>query len=182
MSEFYNFSAKDLQGQDVEMNDLKGKVVLVVNTASECGFTPQLEGLEKLNKKYKDDGLVILGFPCNQFGKQEPGDEKSIAEGCVVNYGVTFPMFSKVDVNGKEAHPLFKYLKSELGGILGSKIKWNFTKFLIDRTGKPVERFAPITKPESLEKDIKNFCNPSTLSGLELPEGWNVSLNRRCQK
>ena len=157
MSEFYNFSAKDLQGQDVEMNDFKGKVVLVVNTASECGFTPQLEGLETLNKKFKDDGLVILGFPCNQFGKQEPGDEKSIAEGCVVNYGVTFPMFSKVDVNGKEAHPLFKYLKSELGGILGSKIKWNFTKFLIDRTGRPVERFAPITKPESLEKDIKKL-------------------------
>ncbi|MCC8361209.1 glutathione peroxidase [Salinimicrobium sediminilitoris] len=157
MSEFYNFSAKDLQGQDVEMKDFKGKVVLVVNTASECGFTPQLEGLETLNKKFKDDGLVILGFPCNQFGKQEPGDEKSIAEGCVVNYGVTFPMFSKVDVNGKEAHPLFKYLKSELGGILGSKIKWNFTKFLIDRTGRPVERFAPITKPESLEKDIKKL-------------------------
>ena len=139
------------------MNDFKGKVVLVVNTASECGFTPQLEGLETLNKKFKDDGLVILGFPCNQFGKQEPGDEKSIAEGCVVNYGVTFPMFSKVAVNGKEAHPLFKYLKSELGGILGSKIKWNFTKFLIDRKGKPVERFAPITKPESLEKDIKKL-------------------------
>ncbi|MCY2687685.1 glutathione peroxidase [Salinimicrobium sp. TH3] len=157
MGEFYNFSAKDLQGQDLEMNDFKGKVVLVVNTASECGFTPQLEGLETLYKKYKDEGLVILGFPCNQFGKQEPGDEKSIAEGCVVNYGVTFPMFSKVDVNGKEAHPLFKYLKTELGGILGSKIKWNFTKFLIDRTGKPVERFAPITKPESLEKDIKKL-------------------------
>lgn len=157
MSEFYNFSAKDLQGQDMKMDNFKGKVALVVNTASECGFTLQLEGLETLYKKYKDDGLVILGFPCNQFGKQEPGDEQSIAEGCVVNYGVTFPMFSKVDVNGKEAHPLFKYLKSELGGILGSKIKWNFTKFLIDRDGKPVERFAPITKPESIEKDIKKL-------------------------
>lgn len=157
MSEFYDFTAKDLQGKEVSLETYKGKVVLVVNTASECGFTPQFEGLEDLNKKYKEDGLVILGFPCNQFGKQEPGDEKSIAEGCVVNYGVTFPVFSKVDVNGKDAHPMFKYLKKELGGLLGSKIKWNFTKFLLDREGKPVKRFAPITKPESLEKDIKKL-------------------------
>lgn len=157
MKKFYEYAAKDLQGKEISMDEYRGKVVLVVNTASECGFTPQFEGLEELFKKYKEEGLVILGFPCNQFGKQEPGDEKSIAEGCVVNYGVTFPMFSKVDVNGKEAHPLFKYLKKELGGLLGSKVKWNFTKFLIDRNGKPVKRFAPITKPESLEKDIKQL-------------------------
>ena len=157
MKKFYEHAAKDLQGKEISMDEYRGKVVLVVNTASECGFTPQFEGLEELFKKYKEEGLVILGFPCNQFGKQEPGDEKSIAEGCVVNYGVTFPMFSKVDVNGKEAHPLFKYLKKELGGLLGSKVKWNFTKFLIDRNGKPVKRFAPIIKPESLEKDIKQL-------------------------
>lgn len=156
-SEFYNFSAANLQGKEIGMDEFKNQVVLVVNTASECGFTPQLEGLQKLYKEYKDRGLVILGFPCNQFGSQEPGDEKSIAEGCVVNYGVNFPMFSKVDVNGEHAHPLFKYLKKELGGILGSKIKWNFTKFLIDRDGRPVKRYAPITKPASLEKDIKKI-------------------------
>jgi len=157
MSQFYNFTAKDLQANDVSMEQYKGKVVLIVNTASECGLTPQFEGLEALYKNYRDQGLEILGFPCNQFGKQEPGDEKSIAEGCVVNYGVTFPMFSKIVVNGDNAHPLFKYLKKELGSILGSKIKWNFTKFLIDRDGKPVKRFAPITKPSSLEKDIKKL-------------------------
>ena len=157
MSEFYNFTAKDLQGKEVKMESFKGKVSLVVNTASECGFTPQFEGLEELFKKYKDDGLAILGFPCNQFGKQEPGDEQSIAEGCVTNYGVTFPMFSKIDVNGKDAHPLFKYLKKEQGGLLGSKIKWNFTKFLIDREGKPVDRFAPMTKPERIEEDIQKL-------------------------
>jgi glutathione peroxidase len=157
MSQFYNFTAKDLQGNDVFMEQYKGKVVLIVNTASECGLTPQFEGLEALYKNYRGQGLEILGFPCNQFGKQEPGDEKSIAEGCVVNYGVTFPMFSKIDVNGDNAHPLFKYLKKELGSILGSKIKWNFTKFLIDRDGKPVKRFAPTTKPSGLEKDIKKL-------------------------
>lgn len=157
MNDFYDLTAKDLQGKEVKMEDYKGNVVLVVNTASECGFTPQFEGLEKLYQSYGSDGLVILGFPCNQFGKQEPGDERSIAEGCVVNYGVTFPMFSKVDVNGANAHPLFNYLKKELGGLLGSKIKWNFTKFLIDREGKPVKRFAPITKPGNIEEDIKSL-------------------------
>ncbi|MFV0591811.1 MAG: glutathione peroxidase [Draconibacterium sp.] len=151
---FYQFSAKSLQGKEIDMEAYKGKTVLVVNTASKCGFTPQYAGLEELNKKYKDQGLAILGFPCNQFGNQEPGDEKSISEGCLINYGVTFQMFSKVDVNGEEAHPIFKYLKNELGGVLGSKIKWNFTKFLIDKDGKPVKRFAPITKPEKLEPEI----------------------------
>lgn len=151
---FYEFNAKTLHGKEVSMEEFKGKTVLVVNTASQCGLTPQYEGLEKLYEKYKDKGLVILGFPCNQFGNQEPGDEKSISDGCVLNYGVTFPMFSKVDVNGPTAHPIFKYLKGKLGGLLGSRIKWNFTKFLIDPKGRPVKRFAPITKPEALEKDI----------------------------
>ena len=157
MSKFFDFTAKDIQGREVDLNNYKGKVTLIVNTASECGFTPQLEGLQKLYEQYSDSGLEILGFPCNQFGSQEPGDEASIADGCMVNYGVTFPMFSKVDVNGKAAHPLFQYLKKEKGGLLGSKIKWNFTKFLVDRDGNPVKRFAPITKPESLEKDIKRL-------------------------
>lgn len=151
---FHDFKAKTLQGKEVSMDEFKGKAVLVVNTASKCGLTPQYEGLEKLYKKYGEQGLVILGFPCNQFGGQEPGDESSIAEGCVLNYGVTFPMFAKVDVNGDTAHPIFKYLKSKLGGLLGSKIKWNFTKFLIDANGRPVKRFSPITKPEAIEKDI----------------------------
>ncbi|SDL34808.1 glutathione peroxidase [Salinimicrobium catena] len=153
-SEFYDLTALDLQGKEVKMDKFTGKTVLVVNTASNCGFTPQFEGLEKLYKKYQDKGLVILGFPCNQFANQEPGDERSIAEGCVVNYGVTFPMFSKVEVNGKGAHPIFKFLKNELPGLLGKKIKWNFTKFLIDSTGRPVKRFSPTTKPEKIEKHL----------------------------
>nr|WP_319512323.1 glutathione peroxidase [uncultured Draconibacterium sp.] len=151
---FYQFKATSLQGKEVAMDSYKGKTVLVVNTASKCELTPQFEGLEKLYKDYKDKGLVILGFPCNQFANQEPGDEKSIAEGCLLNYGVTFPMFSKIDVNGENAHPIYKYLKKELGGTLGSKIKWNFTKFLIDAEGNPVKRFAPTTKPEKLESHI----------------------------
>ena len=141
------------------MEAYKGKTVLVVNTASKCGLTPQFEGLEKLNQKYKDKGLVILGFPSNQFANQEPGDEKSIAEGCMINYGVTFQMFSKVDVNGEGAHPLFKYLRKSLGGILGNKIKWNFTKFLVDASGKPVKRFSPVTKPEKIDEYLSRFLN-----------------------
>lgn len=141
------------------MNAYKGKTVLVVNTASKCGLTPQFEGLEKLNQKYKDKGLVILGFPSNQFANQEPGDEKSISEGCVINYGVTFQMFSKIDVNGKNTHPIYKYLKKEQGSILGSKIKWNFTKFLIDDDGNPVKRFAPTTKPEKIDKFLQKLLN-----------------------
>lgn len=148
---FYQFSATSLQGKEIQMDSYKGKTVLVVNTASKCGLTPQFEGLETLYQKYKDKGLVILGFPCNQFANQEPGDEKSISEGCVINYGVTFQMFSKIDVNGKDAHPIFKYLKKELGTIFGSKIKWNFTKFLIDTNGKPVKRFSPTTTPEKID-------------------------------
>lgn len=156
-SSFFDYAATDIWGREVEMNTYKGKVTLVVNTASECGFTPQLEGLQKLYEQYKEQGLVVLGFPCNQFGKQEPGDEKSIAEGCMINYELTFPMFSKVAVNGSDTHPIFKFLKKEKRGLLGGRIKWNFTKFLIDRDGHPVKRCAPTTKPESLEEDIKRL-------------------------
>lgn len=151
---FYDFEAKSLQGKDIPMETYRGKTVLVVNTASKCGFTPQLEGLEKLYETYKDKGLVILGFPCNQFARQEPGDEQSIAQGCVLNYGVTFQMFAKIDVNGAHAHPLYKFLKSQQGGTLGSAIKWNFTKFLIDKEGHVVARFAPAVTPEKMEATI----------------------------
>ena len=158
-NEFYQFSAKSLQGNEIKMDSYKGKTILVVNTASKCGLTPQFEGLEKLYQDYKDKGLVILGFPCNQFANQEPGDEKSISEGCLINYGVTFPMFSKIEVNGANAHPIYKYLKKELGSIFGSKIKWNFTKFLIDSNGKPIKRFAPVTKPEKIAVYLEKIMN-----------------------
>jgi len=154
---FYELNANSLQGKEVSMEEYKGKVVVVVNTASKCGFTPQYEGLEKLYKDYKDKGLVILGFPCNQFGNQEPGSEKDIAEGCLLNYGVSFPMFSKVFVNGENTHPVFSYLKNELKGTFGNNVKWNFTKFVIDRNGKPIKRFAPITKPESMKDTIEQL-------------------------
>ncbi len=150
----YSLKAKNLQGKDVSLDIYKGKTLLIVNTASNCGFTPQYLGLEKLYQKYNKQGLVILGFPCNQFGNQEPGDEKSIAENCLVNYGVTFPMFSKVNVNGEKTHEIFKYLKSQIGGLFGSRIKWNFTKFLVDKSGNPIKRFSPLTKPEQIEKYI----------------------------
>ena len=154
-TQFYDFKAKTLQGKEIGMDTYKGKTVLVVNTASKCGLTPQFEGLEALYRKHKDNGLVILGFPSNQFANQEPGDEKSIAEGCLINYGVTFPMFSKIDVNGPDAHPLYKYLRTELPGILSNKIKWNFTKFLIDMDGKPVKRFSPTTKPDKIDQYLE---------------------------
>jgi glutathione peroxidase len=161
-NKFYEFSAEDIKGQLIDMTEFKGKTVLVVNTASKCGLTPQFEGLEKLNQKYKDKGLVVLGFPCDQFGNQELGTDDQISEFCQINYGVSFPMFSKVDVNGDQAHPIFKFLKSKLkGGILGSKVKWNFTKFLLDANGRPVKRFSPFTKPEALEKDIVKLLEKS---------------------
>lgn len=139
------------------MKEFEGKKVLVVNTASQCGLTPQFRGLEKLYKKYQDKGLVILGFPCNQFGNQEPGDEKSIAQGCVLNYGVTFPMFAKVEVNGENAHPIFKFLKSRLRGVLTSRIKWNFAKFLLDEKGRPVKRFSPWTTPDKVDAYLQDY-------------------------
>ena len=152
--EFYNLEAKKISGETVSMSEYKGKTIVVVNTASKCGFTPQYKGLEELYQKYKDQGLVILGFPCNQFGKQEPGRAQEIQEFCEINYGVTFPIFDKVDVNGSNAHPIFKYLKSNLGGFLVSSIKWNFTKFVIDKNGKPIKRFGPTTKPEDMESFV----------------------------
>lgn len=155
---FYDFEATKLNGKTVSMKEYQGKTIVIVNTASKCGFTPQYEGLEKLYQKYKDRGLVILGFPCNQFANQEPGSSKEIEEFCKVNYGVTFPLFEKIEVNGKNAHPIFKFLKSKLsGGIFGSRIKWNFTKFVINSKGVPVKRFSPNTKPEKMEKTIRRL-------------------------
>jgi glutathione peroxidase len=154
---FYQFTARSLQGKDISMETYKGKLVLVVNTASKCGLTPQYEGLEMLYEKYRDQGLIILGFPCNQFGNQEPGTEKEISEDCLLNYGVSFPMFSKIEVNGENTHPIYKYLKNILPGVFGKNIKWNFAKFLIDRNGKPVKRFSPTTIPEKLVKDIEKY-------------------------
>lgn len=154
MTTFHQLSATSLRGQLVSMADYAGKLVLVVNTASHCGFTPQYAGLEKLYKKYADRGLVVLGFPCNQFGKQEPGGADDISQTCHINYGVSFPMFEKVEVNGAATHPVFRYLKEALPGVLGGRIKWNFTKFLVGRDGKPLKRFAPISTPEKMEAVI----------------------------
>lgn len=158
MMTFYDFEAKKLNGETISMKEYQGKTILVVNTASKCGFTPQYEGLEKLFQKYKKQGLVILGFPCNQFGGQEPGSSHDIKEFCEINYGVTFPLFEKIEVNGKNTHPIFKFLKSKLsGGLFGSGIKWNFTKFVINNNGVPVKRFSPTTKPEKMEKTIQQL-------------------------
>lgn len=154
MTTFYQLTATSLRGEPIPMADYVGKLVLVVNTASKCGFTPQYAGLEMLYKKYGAQGLVVLGFPCNQFGKQEPGGADDIAQTCHINYGVSCPMFEKVDVNGAAAHPVFRYLKAELPGVLGGRILWNFTKFLIGRDGKPLKRFAPITTPQKMEAAI----------------------------
>ncbi len=154
-SSIYQIEVTTITGKTITMEEFKGKTLLIVNTASKCGLTPQYKGLEELYQKYKDKGLVVLGFPCNQFGHQEPGSESDIQSFCEMNYGVSFPMFAKIDVNGDNTHPLFHYLKESLdNGPLGSTIKWNFTKFLVDKTGKPIDRFAPTTVPESLEKSI----------------------------
>jgi glutathione peroxidase len=152
MTKLYDFQATTLDGKAVSLADFQGKVLLIVNTASKCGFTPQYEGLENLYKAHQAQGLVVLGFPCNQFGAQEPGGAEEISSFCQVNYGVSFPMFAKIDVNGKDEHPLYAFLKREKPGVLGTKgIKWNFTKFLVDRSGKVVGRFAPSTKPAAIE-------------------------------
>ena len=156
MAGVYDFEVKRLNGDPVKLGEYRGKVLLIVNTASKCGFTPQYRGLEALYRKFNARGLEILGFPCNQFGKQEPGGPEEIAEFCSVNYGVTFPMFEKIEVNGKGAHPLYRYLKSEARGVLGSEpIKWNFTKFLVGRDGEVIERYGSATKPEQLEADVE---------------------------
>jgi glutathione peroxidase len=160
LDSIYDFKINSLQSKEINFADFKDKVVLIVNTASKCGFTPQYAGLQKLHDTYKDQGLIIVGFPCNQFGGQEPGDNKEISENCLVNYGVSFSISEKIDVNGENQSELFNYLKKALPGILGSKeIKWNFTKFLIDRSGKPVKRFSPTTEPEDIESDIKKLLD-----------------------
>ncbi len=156
MDSMYDFTANALDGKPVKLEQFRGQVLLIVNTASACGYTPQYAGLEALYEKFQDKGLTVLGFPCNQFGAQEPGDEQAIGTFCTKNYGVKFPMFAKIDVNGENAHPLYKFLKSEKAGILGTEaIKWNFTKFLIDREGQPVARYGSGKEPKSLEGDIQ---------------------------
>lgn len=157
----FEFSAKGIDGKEVPLSNFKGQALLIVNVASKCGFTPQYKGLEELYEKFKGEGFSVLGFPCNQFGAQEPGDENEIQSFCDLNFGVKFPLFAKVDVNGAGAHPLYKALSEELPGILGTKaIKWNFTKFLIDRQGHPIKRFAPTDKPEDLESDVRAALQP----------------------
>ena len=152
----YDFEAKSISGKDIALSDFKGQVMLIVNTASKCGFTPQFGGLEALHKTYAGKGLAVLGFPCNQFGSQDPGADGEIAAFCQVNYGVSFPMMSKIDVNGSAAHPLYQWLSAEAPGLLGSKsIKWNFTKFLVGKDGQVIRRYAPTDKPADLAKDVE---------------------------
>lgn len=156
MTKVYDFKAEKLEGGEQSLSEYEGKVLLIVNTASKCGFTPQFDGLEKVFQKYKDQGLVILGFPCNQFASQDPASNREIGEFCQRNYGVNFPMFAKIDVNGSNAHPLYKYLTKEAKGLLGTEaVKWNFTKFLVGRDGNVIDRYATATKPEAMVKDIE---------------------------
>jgi glutathione peroxidase len=155
MAAIYDFSAQSLAGQEIPLRQFEGQVLLIVNTASACGFTPQYKGLETLHRELAPRGFAVLGFPCNQFGGQEPGDAAKIGQFCSSNYDVTFPMFAKINVNGDNAHPLFKYLKNAKSGWLGPSIKWNFTKFLVDRSGKVVARHAPTAKPEGLTREIE---------------------------
>ena len=156
MQTLSDFTARAITGVDLPLSSYAGKVVLVVNTASQCGFTSQFEGLESLYEKYEPQGLVVLGFPCDQFGHQEPGDESAIEEFCKLNFGVTFPMFSKIEVNGDDAHPLYRWLREERTGVLGDAIKWNFTKFLVDREGAVIQRYAPATTPDKIADDIES--------------------------
>ncbi len=157
MSSVYDFTVRTIEGQEQKLAEYEGKTLLVVNVASKCGFTPQYKGLEAIYRKYADRGLVVLGFPCDQFGHQEPGDEEEIKSFCSLTYDVSFPMFAKVEVNGKNTHPLYGYLKSESKGVLGSEsIKWNFTKFLVDKSGKVLKRYASKDTPESIAKDLES--------------------------
>ncbi|NQZ84412.1 MAG: glutathione peroxidase [Nanoarchaeales archaeon] len=157
MTKIYDFKVQNIKGEEISLNDFKGKVVLIVNTASKCGFTKQFEGLEKLYNKYKSKDFVVIGFPCNQFGNQEPGNSQAIQEGCMIDFGVTFPMMEKIEVNGNNENPLYTYLKEMQQGALTNSIKWNFTKFLIDKEGTPVNRFKPTTVPEKLERYIEEL-------------------------
>ncbi|MCG2579370.1 MAG: glutathione peroxidase [Marinobacter sp.] len=154
----YDFKVHDIKGNEHDMAEYKGKVLLIVNTASKCGFTPQFEGLQGLYSELGEKGLAVLGFPCNQFMNQDPADEDTISQFCSLNYGVDFPMFAKIDVNGSEAHPLYRFLKKEATGVMGSeKVKWNFTKFLVNREGKVIRRYPPTTKPEAIRADIEKL-------------------------
>jgi glutathione peroxidase len=157
--EFYQLTANDPQGHPVSMANFEGKVLLVVNTATQCGLTPQFTGLEQLYNKYREKGLVVLGFPCNQFANQEPVSNENMEQTCQLNFGVTFPLFEKTDVNGPQMHPIFRLLKRHLGGLFGSRIKWNFTKFLVDAHGRPVKRFAPVTKPAAIEPYVQKLLS-----------------------
>ena len=156
MTSLSDFTATSIDGTDIDLSSYDDKVVLVVNTASKCGFTPQYEGLQKLQETYGERGFTVLGFPCDQFGHQEPGEEAEIAEFCTANFGVNFPMFAKIDVNGKDAHPLWKWLKTAKSGLIGSQVKWNFTKFLVGRDGRVIERYAPTTEPEKIADAIES--------------------------
>ena len=157
MATIYDYKALTSAGKELDFAQFKGKVLLIVNTATKCGLSGQFNGLEELHQKYKEEGLVVIGFPCNQFANQEPGNDEQVASTCQLNFGVTFQIMKKIDVNGENAHEIFKYLKSETKGLLGSKIKWNFTKFLISRDGKTVNRYAPTTVPAKVEKDIQQM-------------------------
>ena len=150
----YNFNVKTVDGSDISMSQFRGKVLLIVNTATKCGFTPQYEGLQKLYDKYREQGFEILDFPCNQFGHQAPGSNEEIGNFCTLRYKTTFPRFAKIDVNGEREEPLYRFLKSQQGGFMNDGIKWNFTKFLVSRDGEVIDRYAPMTKPEKIEKDI----------------------------
>ena len=167
MNKFFDFRANSIDGETFEMSRYQGKVVLIVNTASKCGFTPQYTGLQALHDRYHLTGLEILGFPCDQFGKQEPGDAETIKNFCADKYAVSFQLFEKTEVNGKNAHPIYKYLKQELRGSLGRPIRWNFTKFLLDREGKPIKRFAPNTTPESIESHIVRLLDTPKIAGVK---------------
>jgi glutathione peroxidase len=161
----YDFRVKTIEGDEISLDKYRGTALLIVNVASQCGFTPQYAGLEQLHEKYKDQGFAVLGFPCNQFGAQEPGSEAEIKTFCETSFGVTFPLFAKIDVNGPQAHPLYNYLREARPGILGTEsIKWNFTKFLIDREGNPIKRYAPKEKPEDIDKDVNNLLGESMRS------------------
>jgi len=161
---FYDFTVHAMNGQEVKMETYKGKVILVVNTASKCGLTPQFKELQVIYEIYKEKGLEILGFPCNQFAKQDPGSNEEISVFCALNYGVSFPMFAKIDVNGEEAHPLYKYLKTEAKGVLSNEIKWNFTKFLIDAEGHVIKRYAPIVAPSKIKVDIERLLSQKLMN------------------
>ncbi|KAA0024871.1 glutathione peroxidase [Antrihabitans cavernicola] len=156
MTSLQDFTATSIDGTDIDLSAYAGKVVLVVNTASQCGFTPQYKGLQELHDKYSDQGFAVLGFPCDQFGHQEPGDDAQIGAFCQKNFGVTFPLFSKVEVNGDDAHPIYQWLRKQKSGLLGNKIKWNFTKYLVGKDGQVIDRYAPTTKPDKLSGDIES--------------------------